>query len=433
MAPFRKPVPLIVNVKAAVPAVALVGESEVTVGGALLTVKDAAEEVPPPGAGFVTVTFLTPPVAMSPAAIDAANCEALLNVVVLAAPLKFTTDPETKPEPFTVRVNAEPPEIALVGAIDVIPTIGLLIVNCKLGLVPPPGVGLVTATFAVPAVAMSAAAMAAVNWVALLKVVVFVAPLKVTTDGVTKPVPLTVSVKAAPPSVALVGARDVSTGAGLLMLNTCAPDVPPPGAGFVTVTFVVLTVRISEAGTAEVNCVELLNVVALAAPLKFTTELDTKPDPLTVRVKAEPPAIALAGESDASTGAGLFTLKTNGLEVLPPGGGFVTVTFTDPTKAISVAEIAAVSWVEVLNVVTLAAPPKLTTEPETKPEPFTVSVKPAPPATALEGERDVSSTVGLLIVKVEIEDVPPPGAGFVTVTFAEPALRMSEAEMEAVN
>ena len=76
-----------------------------------------------------------------------------------------------------------------------------------------------TVTVAVPAVAISAAVMAAVNCVALTNVVVLAAPLNFTTDVDTKPVPLTVSVKAAPPAVAPVGDREVAVGAGLLMVK----------------------------------------------------------------------------------------------------------------------------------------------------------------------------------------------------------------------
>lgn len=56
VAPFTKLVPLIVNVNAADPAVALVGESVVTVGTGLFTWNVTAVAVPPPGAGFVTST-----------------------------------------------------------------------------------------------------------------------------------------------------------------------------------------------------------------------------------------------------------------------------------------------------------------------------------------------------------------------------------------
>ncbi len=47
----------------------------------------------------------------------------------------------------------------------------------------------------------------------------------------TKFVPLTVSVNAAPPAVAEFGLKLVIVGEGLLMLKVAAGDEPPPGAG----------------------------------------------------------------------------------------------------------------------------------------------------------------------------------------------------------
>jgi hypothetical protein len=126
---------------------------------------------------------------------------------------------------------------------------------------------------------------------------------------VTKPVPVRVNVKAAPPAVAEVGAIDVSAGAEPLIANMRVPDVPPPGAGFVTVTVAVPAVAISAAVITAVSFVALTKVVVLAAPLNFTTDVDTKPVPLTVRVKAAPPAVALAGEREVSVGAGLLMVK----------------------------------------------------------------------------------------------------------------------------
>ncbi len=81
--------------------------------------------------------------------------------------------------PFIVSVNAEPPAVAELGLRLVIVGTGLfagLIVKvCGLD-VPPPGAGFTTVTLAVPAVAMSAAAMAAVSWVVLTNVVVRLDP-----------------------------------------------------------------------------------------------------------------------------------------------------------------------------------------------------------------------------------------------------------------
>lgn len=39
----------------------------------------------------------------------AVNCELFTKVVARALPFQFTTDPDTKPVPFTVSVNPAPP------------------------------------------------------------------------------------------------------------------------------------------------------------------------------------------------------------------------------------------------------------------------------------------------------------------------------------
>src|ERR1035437_10546046 len=82
-------------------------------------VNGSAFDVPPPG--LVTVTCAIPTEAMSPAGTAAVNCVALTNVVVSAAPFHCTTDPETKPEPFTVTVNPPAPETAVDGDSEVSP------------------------------------------------------------------------------------------------------------------------------------------------------------------------------------------------------------------------------------------------------------------------------------------------------------------------
>ena len=175
----------------------------------------------------------------------------------------------------------------------------------------PPPAGFVTVTFTVPAVAISAAGIVATIWVLVTDegVIAGLAP-KFTVAPATKPVPVRVNVKAAPPTVAEAGAIEVSVGPETaLIVNDRLPDVPPPGAGFVTVTVAVPAVAISAAVIAAVNCVALTNVVVLAAPLNFTTDVDTKPVPLTVRVKAAPPAVALVGEREVTVGAGLLMVK----------------------------------------------------------------------------------------------------------------------------
>ena len=72
----------------------------------------------------------------------------------------------------------------------------------------------------------------------------------------------------------------------------------------------------------------------------------TKLLPAMVRVKAAPPTVTLLGERVLVVGSGLFTAKVSaGVEVPPPGAGFVTVTDLEPAEAISDAAMVALTWV----------------------------------------------------------------------------------------
>jgi len=82
--------------------------------------------------------------------------------------------------------------------------------------VPPPGAGLKTVTFAVPAVATSLAGIAAVSWVLETKVVVRSLPFQRTTAPLTKFVPVMVSVNPPLPATAVAGLMLLIVGAGLL-------------------------------------------------------------------------------------------------------------------------------------------------------------------------------------------------------------------------
>lgn len=80
--------------------------------------KVEAEDVPPPGAGFITVTFTGPAVATSLAGIAAKSLAVLMKVVGSALPLKFTTDFATKCAPFTISVKATPPAMWVLSRLD---------------------------------------------------------------------------------------------------------------------------------------------------------------------------------------------------------------------------------------------------------------------------------------------------------------------------
>ena len=180
-------------------------------------------------------------------------------------------------------------------------------------------------------------------------------------------------------------------------------EVPPPGAGFETVTESVAAVAASVAGMAAVNAVELTNVVDTGLALKLTTELALKFEPLTESVNAGLPTATLVGEMLFKTGSGLLTVKVDGAEVPASGAGFVTVTANEPAAAMSAAEIAAVRDVELTNVLGWGWPLKFTTAPEMKFEPLTESVNAALPARALVGE---------IVLRMGGGDVGVPPAAF---------------------
>ena len=93
--------------------------------------KIEAGDVPPPGGGFVTVTFTLPAVATSLAGTAAEIWVALMNVVVSGLPLKLTTDFAPKFAPFIVSVKAAPPEACVGPRLDIVGAglLGLLMVN----------------------------------------------------------------------------------------------------------------------------------------------------------------------------------------------------------------------------------------------------------------------------------------------------------------
>jgi hypothetical protein len=111
-----------------------------------------------------------------------------------------------------------------------------LIVNVCAFDAPPPGVAFTTVTEAVPGVAMSAAEMEALSFVLLENVVLRADPFQSITEPMTNFEPFTVSVKAGPPAVALLGEIEPIAGTGLLTVNVISFDVPPPGVAFTTVT-----------------------------------------------------------------------------------------------------------------------------------------------------------------------------------------------------
>src|SRR5712691_9016337 len=172
---------------------------------------------------------------MSAAVICAVNWLLLTNVVARSLPLKRTTELLLKLAPLAVSVKAASPAVSLAGEMPVSVGAGLLTVNSIVPEVPPPGVGLKTATGNVPAVCKSAPVIWALNSVALTKVVGRLLPFQSTTELATKLAPLTVKTNAASPAVLLAGESVLTVAMGLLTMKLSAVVVPPPGAGLNTV------------------------------------------------------------------------------------------------------------------------------------------------------------------------------------------------------
>jgi hypothetical protein len=183
---------------------------------------------------------------------------------------------------------------------------------------PPPGAGLNTVTVAVPGAAMSLAGTCAVRG-PLLSVVGRSFPFQRTTELGAKFVPITARVKVCSPTGAQLGSRELIVGMGfvpLLMAKLTRFELPPPGAGLVTITAAVPAEAIAAAGIAAVNCVELTNVAVSVVPPKLTIEAAIKLAPLTVRVKpAALPATILVGDMVVIAGIGLRPLR---VEAVPP-------------------------------------------------------------------------------------------------------------------
>lgn len=155
-------------------------------------------------------------------------------------------------------------------------------------------------------------------------------------------------------------------------------------------------------------------------PFTRTREPVAKPAPATFTWDALLPAGRVDGEMEDTPG---LTVNVSAAEVAPPG--FVTITYGFPAMAIELAEISAISCVEFTKLVGTLIRLKLTSEPCTKPAPFTVRANAGPPAVALDGEILLTPrrAMGATIEKTIVLEVPPsesPVDGLVTDTVAVP-------------
>jgi len=187
--PETKLAPFTVSVKEAPPAVAEEGLRELTVGTGFTIANVSALDRPPPGAKLKTVTLAVPALAMSVPDIVAETWVLETKVVTRSAPFHLTTHPETKFVPLTTSVKPGPPAVAEEGARPVKDGTGFRMDRVNTLESPPPGDGLRTVIFTVPALTMSVEGMVALSSVFETKVVVRLAPFHLTVDPETKPLP----------------------------------------------------------------------------------------------------------------------------------------------------------------------------------------------------------------------------------------------------
>jgi hypothetical protein len=138
----------------------------------------------------------------------------------------------------------------------------------------------------------------------------------------------------------------------------------------------------SVAGIVALTPVVPTNIVVRLPPSHWTTEHGANPLPITVRRNPDDATAALFGMSEVMTGIGselgaVIMEKVRKLEAIVEE--LDTVIAAVPWRALSVAEIAAVSCVALTNVVGRGDPFQFTTSPVTKSVPFTVNVKPVVP------------------------------------------------------
>src|SRR4051794_2455551 len=119
------------------------------------------------------------------------------------------------------------------------------------------------------ALAIRSADTGAVNWFAFTSVVARAVPFHWTTASDAKPLPLMVSVNAAPPAVVEGGLNELRAGPGTMVRGAGGLDATPPE---ITVTEAVPDAAMRAAVTGAVSVFGLTKLVGKAVPFQLTME-----------------------------------------------------------------------------------------------------------------------------------------------------------------
>lgn len=132
--------------------------------------------------------------------------------------------------------------------------------------------------------------------------------------------PVRVRVSAGEPAAAEFGLSEVNVGVGFAagaIVNRTPVELPPPGAGLLTVRVALPAVCRFPVLICAVSDVALLYAVGSAAPFQRAVDEEMKLVPVRVIVSADDPAVAEAGLTEASVGTG-FDCSAGFDEPLPP-------------------------------------------------------------------------------------------------------------------
>ena len=174
----------------------------------------------------------------------------------------------------------------------------------------------------------------------LSNVVVRGAPLTITVELGTYPVPVSPIIVLGLPAVNALGVSDVMLGTEFLMLSGKLLEPPPFGCGLITATCRVPAVDTSEAGMPAISVVGFTKPVDRLLPFTVTIDCETKFIPVTVSVNEALPVVTPDGESEVICGTGLgpgLIVNCSISVVPPPGEGVETETVAVPAFWTSLA------------------------------------------------------------------------------------------------
>lgn len=188
----------------------------------------AADEPPCSGEGLLTTTFTDPAVATKLAGTWAVSCVDASYVVLSSVFPKLTTEPLTKPVPFTTSEKVPLPTTTSAGLRLAMVGVGSNTVKAAVLLAVPLGVVSAIKPLVAPAGTTKVSVVASTT----VKLPTL-APFSNTAVALSRLVPVTVT---RVPTGPLLGVKLRSAGAGGVTVNVAGTEIPPPGIGFVTVT-----------------------------------------------------------------------------------------------------------------------------------------------------------------------------------------------------